>query len=142
MAKIVVGVDGSDPSRHALRWAVEEARLRGAEVVALHAYQVVVVPTDVTPVVTLELPSLVTDLRAAAEKIVEDAVREARRDGDVKITGQIVEDTAAEALIEAARDAELLVVGSRGLGELKALLLGSVSHRVVQQATCPVVVHR
>jgi nucleotide-binding universal stress UspA family protein len=142
MAKIVVGVDGSEPSRHALRWAVEEARLRGAEVVAVHAYQVVVLPADVTPAVTLELPSLVTEMRAAAEKIVEEAVREAGRDADVTVRGVVVEDTAAEALIEAGRDADLLVVGSRGHGELKALLLGSVSHRVVQQAPCPVVVHR
>lgn len=142
MQKIVVGVDGSEASRNALRWAVEEARLRGARVVALHAWEVPLAAPDVSPAPQLDVAGLVTDLHESAQQLVTSLV-DAVVGGDSPVTVEpvAVEGPAASALLDAARDAELLVVGSRGHGGIKGLLLGSVSQECAQQAPCPVVIH-
>src|SRR6266446_5887267 len=106
MQKIVVGIDGSEASKNALRWAVEDARVRGAEVVALHAYEEPMPGADA----------------ALAPPIA-------------------VEDEPARALLDAARDADLLVVGSHGHG-LSGLFLGSVSLECARHAACPVLIFR
>jgi nucleotide-binding universal stress UspA family protein len=148
MAKIVVGVDGSDASKDALRWAVEEARLRGASVDAVHAWQAPILPPDVGTSLgpsmsafemTDLLPRLEESARLAVEQIVQDVVGEG--DG-VDITPRAIEGPPANALIDAARDADLLVIGSRGHGGFAGALLGSVSLQAVQHAPCPVVVCR
>ena len=64
MEKIVVGIDGSDASKNALRWAVEDARARGAEVVALHAYEAPVSVLDAAPATPIDLPGLVAEAQA------------------------------------------------------------------------------
>jgi nucleotide-binding universal stress UspA family protein len=137
MATIVVGIDGSESSRNALRWAVEEAKLRRASVVAVHVWAV----PDATmygglAVTQNEVEALAQDAR----EFVEHAVEEAVPDAVVDVTPIAVEGNPATALIAAARSADLLVVGSRGLGGFKGLLLGSVSQRVAHHAPCPVVV--
>jgi nucleotide-binding universal stress UspA family protein len=143
MKKIVVGIDGSDSSKDALRWAVDEARLRGARVLALHAWEVPVAPPDVVPVPELDLAGLVTELQAGALKLVTETVEEiVGDDSTVPVEAVAVEGPAADTLVDAARDADLLVVGSRGLRGLARLLLGSVSLHCVQHAPCPVLVHR
>lgn len=143
MEKIVVGVDGSDGSKHALGWAVEEARLRGAHVVALHAWDVPLAGPDVTPFPKVDLASLVTELQAGAEQFAAAMVLEVVGDDqDVTVEPAAVEGPAASVLVEAARDASLLVVGSRGHGGFAGLLLGSVSQECAQRASCPVVIHR
>jgi nucleotide-binding universal stress UspA family protein len=145
VAEIIVGVDDSEPSREALRWAIEEARLRKADVVALHAWMPPVFPAiNLAPAaVPPDLPQIVADAKEAAERLVDGIVKGVFGDEtDVEVRAQAVEGPPAEMLIEAARDAELLVVGSRGRGGFTGLLLGSTSLQCVTHAPCPVVVHR
>jgi nucleotide-binding universal stress UspA family protein len=140
---IVAGVDGSDPSVDALRWAVEEGRLRHAKVIAVHAWEPPIIPFDLTISPPPDYARLVADSQAAAVELVAAAV-ETATDGapDAGVETQAVEGPAATVLLEAARDAELLAVGSRGHGGFLGLLLGSVSDQCVRHAPCPVVVHR
>src|SRR5439155_1566013 len=76
MEKIVVGIDGSEASKNALRWAVEDARVRGAEVIALHAYEEPMPALDAGPATPLDLPGLVTEFYEGALKFVTDVVNE------------------------------------------------------------------
>jgi nucleotide-binding universal stress UspA family protein len=138
--KIVVGVDGSAHSLDALRWAVAEAALRDAEVVAVHAW---CLPHVSTVHEGLHLVAIdFAPLREAARELLDAAIDEAAPDAAVEITRVVSEGPAAATLLAAAEDADLLVVGSRGLGGFKGMLLGSVSHQVAQRARCPVVVVR
>jgi nucleotide-binding universal stress UspA family protein len=142
MEKIVVGIDGSDASKDALRWAVEDARARGAEVVALHAYEVPVPAPDVSPAAPVDLPALVAEIHAGALQFVTDVVDEVVGNAvSVDVAPIAVENAPAKTLLDASRDADLLVVGSYGLG-LSGLLLGSVSLECVHHAACPVLIHR
>jgi nucleotide-binding universal stress UspA family protein len=142
MEKIVVGIDGSDVSKEALRWAVEDARARGAEVVALHAYEVPVPAPEAVPAPPVDLPALVAEAHAGAVQFVTDVVTEVAGDAvTVDVAPIAVEETPARALLDAARDADLLVVGSHGHG-LSGLLLGSVSLECAQHAACPVLIYR
>jgi nucleotide-binding universal stress UspA family protein len=143
MTRIVVGVDGSDASKDALRWAVEEGRLRSAPVVAVHAWLVPVPPVDVTPVPHVDLVGAVARFAEAAARLIGSAVAEVvGGDTTVDVEPVAVEAPPESALLEAARGAALLVVGSRGDGGVGALLLGSVSEHVAHHAPCPVVIHR
>jgi nucleotide-binding universal stress UspA family protein len=142
MEKIVVGIDGSDASKDALRWAVEDARARGAEVVALHAYEVPVPAPDAAPAAPVDLPALVAEIHGRALQFVTDVVDEVVGNAvSVDVAPIAVEDTPARALLDAARDADLLVVGSHGRG-LSGLFLGSVSLECAHHAACPVLIHR
>jgi nucleotide-binding universal stress UspA family protein len=142
VSKLVVGIDGSDASKHALRWAIEEARLRGAEVVALYAWDAPLVTPDLAPTPELDLPGLIAEGQEAALRLVKGIVDEVAGAGNVTVTPTAVEGNAVTVLVEAARDADLLVVGNRGRGGFAELLLGSVSQQVAQHAPCPVVIHR
>ena len=137
MKTIVVGVDGSQHSADAVRWAVDEATLQGAKVVAVFAWHLPHVST-----VHEALHVLDVDFEQEAREFLETAVQEAVPDAEVEIEQVVTEDPAAAALIAAAEGAELLVVGSRGHGGFTGLLLGSVSQQVAQHAPCPVVVVR
>jgi nucleotide-binding universal stress UspA family protein len=142
---IVVGVDGSDPSVAALRWAAEEAVLREAKLVAVHAWAYVP-PAPIAEPGMIPLPA--TDLvgqldaeRGAAQAELEAAIDDAFPSGrPVEIEERLVEESAGEALVAAGVEAELLVVGSSGRGGLASAILGSVSRHVVSHADCPVVV--
>jgi nucleotide-binding universal stress UspA family protein len=145
MEGIVVGVDGSDASREALRWAIEEGRLRQAPVVAVHGWlpPVLPLPADATVLPPPDLPGLVAQTEDAAQRLVERVAEEvAGGQSDVDVRPVALEGPAASVLVAAAAGAELVVVGSRGLGGFRTLLLGSVSHHVAQHAPCPVVIHR
>ncbi|HSL58065.1 MAG TPA: universal stress protein [Acidimicrobiales bacterium] len=140
MGQIVVGVDGSTNSRAALRWALDEAQRRGATVAAVAAWNF---PTYAYTGVAVAPPT--AEIEQAAREGLAEAVREevtavAGEHPSVEITQVVLEGPPAATLIEASRDAELLVVGSRGLGGFRGLLLGSVSHQVSSHAHCPVVV--
>ena len=142
MEKIVVGIDGSDASKDALRWAVEDARARGAEVVALHAYEAPVSVLDAAPATPIDLPGLVAEAQADAQQFVAKVVDEVIGNVvSVDVAPIAVEDEPAKALVDASRDADLLVVGSHGHG-LSGLLIGSVSLECAQHAACPVVIFR
>jgi nucleotide-binding universal stress UspA family protein len=136
---IVVGIDGSESSRDALHWALGEARLRGAPLRVVHAW-------DPTPEFLPEAPLLAADyetLRRSASEYVDTLVAETiGAPDDVDVTAVAARGPAARALVEAATGAGLLVVGSRGHGGFAGLLLGSVSQQCVQHAPCPVVIVR
>lgn len=140
MGDIIVGVDGSDNSLDALRWAAAEARLRSC---ALR-----VIGTFATPIMSTGYEVAVpdpTDLEAASQTMLDAAVDRVRAAGDLaglEVSVEVVEGHAGERLITLSRDADLLVVGSRGHGGFMGLLLGSVTTYVVNHAECPVVVVR
>lgn len=135
--KIVVGVDGSDPSKAALAWAIRQARLTGAVVEAVIAWEFPATYGYPMPV----LPSVsFGDL--AAEVLASTIAEVADRDEQATISRKVVEGNAAQVLLDASAGAELLVVGSRGHGGFVEALLGSVGQHCVQHATCPVVVIR
>jgi nucleotide-binding universal stress UspA family protein len=143
MATIVVGIDTSDHAKAALRWALEEAQLRQATVVAIHAWEPPVVAPGLEPAPQLNIAAVLAELRDAADRLARRIVEEvAGQEPPVTVEPTAVEGPAATALVEAAEDADLLVVGSRGLGGFRGLLLGSVSQQCVQHAPCPVLVHR
>jgi nucleotide-binding universal stress UspA family protein len=135
--RIVVGVDGSEPSRAALAWAVRQARLTGATVDAVIAWEFPVnygYPVPVAPGV---------DFGELAREVVSLAVADVSgMDEQVTITPKVVEGNAARVLLDASAGADLLVVGSRGHGGFVEALLGSVGQHCVHHATCPVVVIR
>jgi nucleotide-binding universal stress UspA family protein len=135
--RIVVGVDGSQTSRLALQWAMRQAKLTGATVDAILAWEMP--PTYGMPPVAV-LPD---DLEDAAKRVVTDAVSQvADAHPGVSVHGRTMQGNAAAVLIRAAEDADLLVVGNRGHGGFVGALLGSVSQHCVHHATCPVVVIR
>ena len=136
---IVVGVDGSEHSKAALRWAVEEAKLRGSSVRAVHVWWIYPALYPGASIAAADFD----DVRAQAGSFVEQFVAEVFPDGaGVDLEAVAIEGEAAVApvLVDAAKDAELLVVGSRGLGGFRGLLLGSVSQQCTHYASCPVVV--
>lgn len=159
--RVVVGVDGSEGSITALAWALREARLRGAELHVIAAWsfhanwgsgpgayaaQEGMLAGRLDP----HTPSLAeTDQRneadlAAIRQMVGTAIEDALEDGEderaVSITSDAVEGAPAKVLLDSVSASDLLVVGTRGHGAFVGALLGSVSHHVVAQAPCPVVV--
>lgn len=141
---VVVGVDGSAGARAALLWAATEARLRATRLRVLHAWRFTypeVAGYGWGGSVEVLPHGGVSDLRQAAEALLEDAAAYVASQGlDVEIECEAVEGTPAEALVEAAGETDLLVVGSRGHGGFVGLLLGSVSQQCAHHARCPVVV--
>jgi nucleotide-binding universal stress UspA family protein len=136
--KVVVGVDGSEGSRKALRWAAAEATARGDDLELVHVWEP---PQAYAPLGLGAYPLDPEPIREAARSLLEDLVSQARELAPgIDIRGELVEGAAAHALLDHARSADLLVVGSRGLGGFRSLLLGSVSQQVVHHAPCPVVI--
>jgi nucleotide-binding universal stress UspA family protein len=148
MGVIVVGVDGSKSSRAALAWALAEAKLRGSTVRAVHAWMIPAVGTSEAPWALMGTQDYLNLDPNEIEKAAGDALEreiadvQATAGSDVVIERQVVDSPAAEAITDASKDAELVVVGTRGHGAIASLVLGSVSHHVVQHATCPVVTVR
>ena len=120
MGAIVVGVDGSEESRRALEWALTWARHHDARVRVVYAYGG-------------------NESEREAELIVNAEVTTAGTE-DVDVVPEALPGPAVRVLLEAAREAELLVVGSRGRHGFPGLLLGSVSQQLAHHAVCPVVI--
>lgn len=139
--RIVVGVDGSDGARRALEWAVDEARLRGARLIAIHTWHIPPLTTGVGPLdppSTLDADTL-ERIEASANELLERELA-AVDTSSVEVEKRVEPSNPVDALLDAARDAELLVVGTRGHGGFSGLLLGSVSQQVSHHAPCPVVI--
>lgn len=135
---VVVGYDGSETGRTALDVGVREAARRKVPLTILHAYVVPVTPVPVGIEYSDETEHRVRD---AAVKQLADAVDWATMAAPgIEVTGDLETLPAAEALIERGRTASLLVLGSRGLGGLGELVLGSTAMQVATHATCPTVV--
>lgn len=136
--RIVVGIDGSHGAQFALRWALDEARTRQAAVEAVYAWRSPVVGLgDVVVPIEVDSGSVEADARSELDKALdaEDTTGLFTPVERVAMAGP-----AASVLLHAAKGADLVVLGSRGLGGFKGLLLGSVSHQVARHAACPVVV--
>lgn len=147
MGTIVVGVDGSESSHEALRFAIAEGRLRSATLRAVHVWTMPIFQAAPDPFL-LEVPSAPIDpgaleaVEAGARRVLDDAVDQVTRGKDpgVEIERVFVEGPAAAGLIEEAAAADLLVVGTRGHGGFRGLLLGSVSQQCAHHAPCPIVI--
>jgi nucleotide-binding universal stress UspA family protein len=135
--RIVAGVDGSDSSIKALRWAARQAEFTDSVLEVITTWEwpqtygwAAPLPSDYDP-------------QSNAEALVNDAVAKVRA-GHPQLTvrTEVVEGHPAPVLIDASRTADLLVIGSRGHGEFAGMLLGSVSEHCVTNAHCPVVVMR
>lgn len=141
VSRIVVGVDGSPCSARALRWAVRQARLSGGSVDAVFAWEY---PTSYGG--HAWVPYGATDgieFEEIAERTLADSISQATGPDDgVSVRPKVVRGNPAQALLDAAQGADLLVVGSRGHGGFTAALLGSVAQQCVYHAGCPVLVIR
>jgi nucleotide-binding universal stress UspA family protein len=137
LRRIVVGVDGSPSSKSALRWAVKLAQSSGSVVDAVIAWEVPAFYGVVTP------PMLV-DFWATANDVLTQAVKDTLGDKPegVEVREHVMVGNTAQVLLNAAADADLLVVGNHGHGGFARALLGSVSQHCVHHAPCPVLVVR
>jgi nucleotide-binding universal stress UspA family protein len=143
--KIVVGIDGSEPAAAALRWAAEEAALRSAELEVVHAWSYVpaatAADTGLMPMAWSESVEMLDVVREAAERTAAQQVRDVLgENSDARVA--VVEGGTAEVLREAAAQADLLVVGNQGRGNLASALFGSTSAELADSAPCPVVIVR
>jgi nucleotide-binding universal stress UspA family protein len=138
MRNIVVGVDGSEPARRALSWAVDEAKIRGCEVVAIYAWTYPIVPPSIDGVIA-PLPDF--EIEEEAKGVLDREIKEVTGGSDeVKIQRRFVRKHPVTALLSASESADMLVIGSRGLGGFSGLMLGSVGQQCVHHAYCPVVI--
>jgi len=137
MGTIVVGVDGSSGSRGALRFAVEEARLRNAALRVVTAWHVPPMAYSGGFAVSVDSREYEESARAVGVEALASL-----RDETVGVAVERLakEGQAAHVLLQEARGADLLIVGSRGHGGFAGLLLGSVSQQVAHHASCPVVI--
>jgi nucleotide-binding universal stress UspA family protein len=133
---IIVGVDGSDESEAALEWAVEDARRRNARVRVVTGFDF--------PWTSIIVPTFnEVDYEREAQALLDRTLETFRASHpDVELDSLLVPGRPAVALVEAARHADLLVVGGHGHGRLQGMHLGSVATYCVHHAPCPVVVHR
>jgi len=138
MSGIVVGIDGSEGSIRALRFAIDEARARNTQVKAVSVWSLPVIAYDAGWAVGGLDP---VEYEQAARGGLESALQEANAGASgIEVEQVVVQGQAADVLCEQARGADLLVVGSRGLGGFRGLLLGSVGQQCAQHAPCPVAV--
>lgn len=145
--RILVAVDGSEPSNRALKYAAEFAVRWGAELKIL-----VVVPKVILPVfpnegmgVALysEVDKYQERARAAYERVLEDSIRAVKETHpDLRVDGVLKEGRPSSTIVETAdkEDVDLIVMGSRGLGGIMGWVLGSTSRRVVDSCTKPILV--
>jgi nucleotide-binding universal stress UspA family protein len=144
--RIVVGIDGSERSLHALAWAVREAGLRGCTVHVVMAWQhpqaynaANVWGLGIDPWIDTDA-NLSTSAKLEAVRLVERLTQQARPAKNLPTRCEAIEGHPASVLLSAAKNADLLVVGSRGHGGFVGMLIGSVSHHVLAHSPCPVVV--
>ena len=133
--RVVVGIDGSPAGLGALAWAADEARAREATLEVVHAWQ---------PPYVGGYPFVQADIdygmfEEGGKELMHDALAAADLSG-LEVREQLVCSGPAAALLEASKDAQVVVVGARGVGRFERFLLGSVSDQVAQHAAAPVVV--
>lgn len=138
MAGIVVGLDGSDHAHRALEWALKEAAAHHAPLTVLAIHEVAASAWTGSAITYAEDDPLVEKTRKAAEEAVAQASAQLAERPEVTV--KAASGVPAHALIDASRDADMVIVGSRGAGGFSRLVMGSVSNQVVHHAHCPVVV--
>ena len=134
--RIVAGIDGSPSSLAALEWAARQADLTGSALVVVatwhlpSGYAVAAFNDDYDPA-------------ADMQRVLDDSLPSIQqRHHTLRVTGQVIEGYPGPALVDASRDADLLVVGCRGHSELADIILGSVGMYCATHAHCPVLVYR
>ena len=141
--RYIVGVDGSEASVEALRWAVDEARAHG--VPGVHAVMVWALPYAGLATSMVPEPYGLPDsalIEQEARQRLASSIEALGDTSPVEVRGELLQGQPAGVLRELSHDADLIVVGSRGHGGFAALMLGSVSAQVVRHAHCSVVVIR
>ncbi len=133
---IVVGVDGSEPSKDALRWAARQAEVTGASLRVVMSWEIP------SMAYWAPLPENLDFEKQTSEALHQTIVEVLGEEPAVPIEEVVVEGHPAPVLLDRSHEADLLVVGSRGHGAFTGMLLGSVSEHVVSHAACPVVVVR
>jgi nucleotide-binding universal stress UspA family protein len=140
MAGITVGVDGSHGAHRALEWAMKEAAVRNVRLTVLTVHEVAASAWTGNPIILeADAPEL-QKVSDAAQEAATKAADELGESRPASVTVRAVNGFPAQELIDASRDADLVVVGSRGAGGFARLLMGSVSSQVMHHAHCPVVV--
>jgi len=139
MSRIVVGIDGSRHSQRALEWAISEASLRHLPLTVITVYRTMVGYWG-GAVAFPEDHALAEKARKEAQEATDKALALAGAARPEKVTVEVLSGLPAEELVAVSKDADILVVGSRGTGGFARLLLGSVSTQVAHHAHCPVVV--
>ncbi|MEU9105812.1 universal stress protein [Streptomyces xanthophaeus] len=140
---IVVGVDGSNHSREALKWGVEQARMTGARVHAVMAWEWNRNPFALGSAAAQTADAeAVTAEEAARRKLADTVASAVGTSPGVPVFRRVEQGFPAQVLVDASKEADLMVVGTRGYGGFKGALLGSVSQQVVQYSTSSVVVVR
>ncbi|MFN0282122.1 MAG: universal stress protein [Kineosporiaceae bacterium] len=138
LGRIVVGVDGSDASKDALRWAHRQATLTGSELTAVAVWSYA---TMSYPSMSAYMPTVNDlDLEGDTTQMLEQCVKEVL--GDVPIRMVVMEGHPADVLLQLSAGADAVVLGCRGHGGFVGAILGSVSQHLVSAAQCPVVVIR
>jgi nucleotide-binding universal stress UspA family protein len=140
MPGITVGIDGSHDAHRALEWSMREAAARHVPLTVLTVHDVPVSGWTGGPIILPADEPALEKLRQAAEEAVAKAAAQLGESKPASVRVHAVNGFPAQELIEASRDADLLVVGSRGGGGFARLLLGSISDHVMHHAHCPVVV--
>ncbi len=135
---IVVGVDSSEASKEALQLALREASMRGTRLRAVHAW---------TPALPIAMtgPGFIAPvdrepMEREAGELLHEIVAAVAGAKAASVEHVLVEGAAAQAILEHSEDAEMIVIGQRGLGAVGAVVLGSISHHVLRHARCPVLV--
>jgi nucleotide-binding universal stress UspA family protein len=142
MPGIIVGIDGSAHSARALEWAIKEGALQHAPVTVITVNSVPASPWTGNPTVLAQDPAELEKLRQAAEELTVKVTSQLDGAQPASVTVRAMNGFPARELIDASQHADLVVVGSRGVGGFARLLMGSVSDQVTHHAHCPVMVVR
>jgi len=142
MPGIIVGIDGSAHSARALEWAIKEGALQHAAVTVITVNSVPASPWTGNPTVLAQDPAELEKLRQAAEELTVKVTSQLDGARPASVTVRAINGFPARELIDASHHADLVVVGSRGVGGFARLLMGSVSDQVTHHAHCPVMVVR
>src|SRR5699024_2402336 len=137
--RITVGVFDADESDQAVRWAARHAAAVDGSLHLVHAFVWTELDVNIDPISGMAG----SGFRGAAHTLIQDAVAIVRESGvEVPVTSEVVDGNAVPVLVEASEEADLLVLGGRGLGRLMTLIVGSKSLALAARAHCPVVVVR
>jgi nucleotide-binding universal stress UspA family protein len=140
MPGIVVGVNGSPNSEHALDWAMGQAAALHAPLTVIAVHEVAKSYWGGIPVIGPADRSLLEKLQHAAEEVTQKAASRLGDSGPASVSVHAVNGFVVKELVDASQGADMIVVGARGGGSLTRLLMGSVSSEVVQHSACPVVI--
>jgi nucleotide-binding universal stress UspA family protein len=137
---IVVGIDGSPNSERALDWAMKQAAAVQAPLTVIAVHEVPKSYWGGIPVIGPADEALLANLRQAAEEMTQRAASRLGDAGPASVTVRAVSGFVVKELVDASQDADLVVVGARGVGGFTRMVMGSVSNEVVQHSACPVVI--